>query len=497
MSRPDPIAQANALATRATRPVEWAGAAIATVALGLVGLRSALRLELRWDTFAYHLPFAASRAGMGVPFEMEPYLKACYQGFPPLPELLQGLLWRVTGSVNATGVVNYLALLLFFYFAWRHLAARLWVLVLLSLSAPMVLIHAASSYVDLLSNALLAIGVTGFLAMLLFDRWSERRLLAWSLAGTIAAAWCKIATMPMVLLLLIAWTAIYAVRAVRGPSVDTTRDDTTRMLLRWVLLAFFIALLPYLKNAVVYHNPAWPGGIAAWSSHMPTMRDESFTHDQQTPPPLLGASRTSLFFHSLFEIDHPTSYPARERWLIDQGNAYIAFRSGGFWVVSVWTGTLAAVVLAFLSSPRRGLIVAAIIPSLWLLISVLPQSHELRYFQFLPLTLAALVAMLAPRVRGLYPLTTMVILCLVLGEFIFIAKVNRNYFRVERVGWEQAAEVWGVRQYWDTLERGKTYCAVGLHPQEILLTGPTLHEFRIVSRESPAECPVGTTLLQR
>jgi hypothetical protein len=36
---------------------------------------------------------------------------------------------------------------------------------------------------------------------------------------------------------------------------------------------------------------------------------------------------------------------------------------------------------------------------MWGLTSVLPQSHELRYFQFLPLSVAAVVAMLMPKVR--------------------------------------------------------------------------------------------------
>src|SRR6185295_15663238 len=100
---------------RLSRSVEIAGSIMAIGAMVVVALRAALRLELRWDTFMYHLPFAARRAGLGVPYESPPYLQACFNGLPPLPEFLQAVLWRITGSINATGVLNYLGLGLFLF----------------------------------------------------------------------------------------------------------------------------------------------------------------------------------------------------------------------------------------------------------------------------------------------------------------------------------------------------------------------------------------------
>jgi len=397
----------------------------------MLALRAASRLELRWDTFSYHLPFAARYGGLAVPYEFPPYIQACFQGFPPLPEFLQGALWRATGSINATGVLNYLALGLFAFFASRYLGARLWIVVLLCLTAPLVLIQAASSYVYLFSNTFLSIGVTALLAMMVFDRWMDKRLMAWALFGLAAAAWSKFATVPIALVVFAGFLIVFWRRS---------SDPEARLLLRWVLIALLVASLPYIKNLVLYHNPTWPGGLSGLKKYLPTMIDTGLMHDVETPPPLKGSSQSSLFFHSLFEINHPTSYPDRERWIIDQGNAWIAYRSGGFWVIGVITATLAAILLGFLSQPKRGLIIATAIGTLWCLVSILPQSHELRYFQFLPLTVAALVAMLLPRIRGDYPATALVIMCLILGEFVWISKVNHVYYRVERVGYEQAAE---------------------------------------------------------
>jgi hypothetical protein len=137
---------------------ELAGALLGTLALAVLALRAALRIETRWDAFAYHIPIAAKRAELGVPFEMSPYIRHLYEGLPPLPEFLQGLLWRATGSLNATGVVNMLALLVFLYFCHRQLKAPFRVVAILSLTVPLVIIHAASNYVDLFGSCLLAIG---------------------------------------------------------------------------------------------------------------------------------------------------------------------------------------------------------------------------------------------------------------------------------------------------------------------------------------------------
>jgi hypothetical protein len=142
------------------------------------------------------------------------------------------------------------------------------------------------------------------------------------------------------------------------------------------------------------------------------------------------------------------------------------------------------------------MIIAAAIATLWCVVSVLPQSHELRYFQFLPLSVATVVAMMIPRVRPNYPVVTLAILGLILGEFVWISKVNRTYYRIERVGYQQAAEAWGVDAMWSSLEPGKTYCAVGFEPAGFLLTGPTMREFHIVDRPDAALCPPGVTILR-
>jgi hypothetical protein len=243
-------------------------------------------------------------------------------------------------------------------------------------------------------------------------------------------------------------------------------------------------------------TPPGPVQPPLFWSHFPSTFDMQRERRTQAPPMFAGASQSALFFRSLFEIQHPTRYPNRERWIIDEGNSWIAYRSGGFWVIAVITGAASAALLGFLHARRTGWMMTVVILFLWCFVSILPQSHYLRYFMFLPLTLSAAIAILLPRVRLLYPLTTFVLMCLMLGEFIYIARVNQVYFRVNPTSYAQAAEAWGFKDYWSHLERGITYCAVGFEPSAFMLTGPTMHEFRIVEQEQPSNCPTGTTLLQ-
>ena len=459
----------------------------AVLALAVLALRAMLRLEVRWDTFAYHIPFAAQRAGIRIPFEMSGKMRDRYAGFPPLPEFVQGILWRLTGSINATGVINYLAFVLFLYFCHRKLGARFGIVALVSLTAPLVLIHATTSYVDLFSNALLAIGVSSLVAMYLFDRFEDRSLLLWGLAGLAGAAWSKFQLLPVVALFLVCFLLIYGVRRAQ---------PKYRGLFPLVALATLVAAAPYVKNLVLYHNPLWPVKLPIVGKLFQYSENVRPLIPMERPHPLVPLSQFDLFINSLLEINHPTHYPGRERWIIDQGEVWALYQMGGFWNVAVITANAAIGLLALLFNRRKGFILLGAMAAVLSFVAILPHSHELRYYQFLPLTWAATIAMLLPRIRRSHPGVALTILCILLGEFVYVSSVNRSYYRVERIGYLEAAYAWNAAAWWPTLERGKVYCAVGFAPRGILLTGPTMSEFHIVDRTDAAQCPPNATVLQ-
>src|SRR6185312_9017168 len=82
-------------------------ATIFFILLAIVGIKGLSDLDVGWDSLAYHLPFAALRSGIfGSEFELGWYLRADYDGYPPLPYLLQGYLWKLSGNINATNLLS-------------------------------------------------------------------------------------------------------------------------------------------------------------------------------------------------------------------------------------------------------------------------------------------------------------------------------------------------------------------------------------------------------
>jgi len=373
----------NLLTNALKRPfVEWAGlslpermvsilakvcALVALVALTDLFIRAAVRLEIRWDTFAYHIPFAALHIGLNVPYELYDTLQVLYRTFPPLPHFFQGLLWRLTGSINATGVVNILAFLAFLTHCHVVLKARWWLVALIALTAPMVVIHAAVSYVDLFGNSLLAIGATTCLYLYLFPERASRTALICGLLGLVGAAWSKFQLTPIVALFLI----LYAALGWRQ-TFDTMRMARRRLIVI-IGIATILASLPYLKNLVLFGNPFWPLRVPLIGDLLPYAVDHRIGALSQRPRALADYSQFRLFIHSLFEINHPVSYEHRPRWIIDQGNAAIAFRMGGFWGVGVIFYLLTTAAMLMVHNWKKGLITSLFILGLLCFVAILPQ----------------------------------------------------------------------------------------------------------------------------
>ena len=125
------------------------------------------------------------------------------------------------------------------------------------------------------------------------------------------------------------------------------------------------------------------------------------------PPNLQDEPAYLIYLRSLFEIGHPTSYPDRARWTVDQGNSYLAFRSGGWWNVGLVTYVLltlgSIMFFAPVVSRRRKTLAAVGFLSLFVLVGFMSQAHELRYYLFLPLCWALIVALLYPYIKTRAP----------------------------------------------------------------------------------------------
>ena len=341
-------------------------AVVATVALADLAARSAVVLNARWDAFMYHLPFAALRGGPSIPYDMNDTMRPLFDGFPPLADLVQGLLWRATGSVNATGVVNFGAFVLFLAYCRRVLRASFWLVALICLTAPMVLIHTAVSYVDLFGNSFLAIGVASCLHVYLFPERRSRAVVVGGMAALAAAAWSKYLLVPIVGVVFV----LFVVVVLRSAGADRFGRNQCVAI---VLVFATLAAAPYAKNLVVYGNPFWPLRVPVVGALLPYLLDAGFLADTERPASLRGAPQAQVFARSLFEIDVSTSYPNRARWIIDQGNASAGFRMGGFWGLGAAVYLLVAFGMLVACRGRRGVIAGIAGVGLLGFVAFLPQ----------------------------------------------------------------------------------------------------------------------------
>ncbi len=459
-----------------------------TAALGALLLRSIVRLDLAWDVFTYHLPFAALRGGIRITHQFSDLLRTRLDGFPPLPHFIQGALWRLTGSVNATGVVGMLALLLFIAYCQVVLRASWWLVAAVALSAPLVIIHAASSYVDLFSNAFLAVGAASVLCAVAYPERANARLLTAAAAAIAGATWSKYQMVPAASLI---WVSLAFVFLRPAAAVAVGRKRAAQILSGGLLLAG----VPYLVNLARFGNPFWPVRVPLLEDLLPWIEDPRFSRIYSRPQSLAGASQVSLFFRSLLEVGLPTSYPDRPRWVIDQGITAAHLRLGGFWWVSVVASLAALTFMAVRLDRRRGL---ALVGGLFAgigFVSFLPQSHELRYYLFLPLTWAAAIGFLFPEFRVRFPRSAAAVVLICTSLFGTMAWVNRDYYRPERIGWVQAAEALGAARYWPGLSRTGVNCAIRMAPRPILLTGPSMTEYRVREEAIEELCADGSTVV--
>ena len=468
------------------RAVVIAGTVVALAAMLVLGIRALSHFDPSWDSLAYHLPFAAGRAGIHISFEMDDYLVDLYNGAPPLPELLQGLVWRVTKSVSATGLASFLAFAAFVGWCNRLLRTPLWLVVLIPLTAPLIIIHVTATYADLITNAFFAIAAATAIYMWLFPGGATKLHLVGGLLALAAAYWSKYTVVPFASILFVLYVPI----ALRAGEVNGWSR-------RWVAavigFALLIAAVPYLKNLLEFGNPFWPVKAPFIGSLFPY---QTAVDQTSRPANLANATSIEAFVRSLLEVGSPPDYERRARWTIDMGgNVGNSFRMGGFWYlgVVVYLGTMLA--LLWTLAGRRGRVVALAAVVALLLVALVPQANELRYWMFIPMVWAAVIGMLYHKLADKSRMVASLFGIVVIVMFGYMVTENRHYYDTKGYSLRDAARETGAQGWWAQMEADRTYCAVGMNQLPLLLTGPTLNRFEVVARSGPETCPPDSLLL--
>lgn len=355
----------------------------AAATFALIVVRAVLTVDPYWDTLAYHWPFAARAAGICDRncFLMSPGLEARYDGFPLLLHLLQGFLWRVTGTPGLADLINIGMLAGLCVYLRRRFAVPLAWSWLAFLAIPEVQIQLTSSYIDLPLNAAVTLALMVILRMLVEPTADQRADIAIALVALGIAAESKFQMVPIALL---AWAVIVVLAARNTSNVKLKHRSVTFIALS---LVGAIVLLPKLVlNTVTFGNPFYPIAIALGPIRVPG--PESMMQSTSISDAWIRWPGPIRWLASVLEFDAFRGRPLP--WTLGQGDVLQSspsFRMGGYFGGYV-LGSISLVVWAARStSAARWPVVLIVLISI--LCACLPLSHELRYYMFWMLTLVA------------------------------------------------------------------------------------------------------------
>jgi hypothetical protein len=399
--------------------------------LGVVVL-SFTRPLIPWDSWAYHFPFSAQLLNInqyGQSFGLDKSLQVRYEGFPLIAEFLQGVLWKFTGSLSSTALLNSISLCLFVWCAHRFGKANLTILVFGILSIPMIAIHATSTYIDLFFG----IGVA-FQYLFSIIIYKKLEHVDNDEFGKIFG-WCYVISAFVlgntkmwgpILSLAISVFLLFAIVFNKKISVKKSILKNAIFVLG---MACILSCSTLIKNSLVHNNPIYPITFKVPILNLQLNGPEIEYKNTPGYAEQYGAlSRPIYFLTSITEYDWAirgvTPYYNVDMGSFEKPKNYSASRTGGWWglniVISI--SLLAALFLLPKANKFNGRNISFFPLTLFIFItgitSFMPQSHELRYFLFWPIILMFNLAYLAPNLTPSFRYSNL-IGALYIGLFIF------------------------------------------------------------------------------
>lgn len=435
-----------------------------------------------WDVGYYHLPFAARLAGIlpADSFVFHPANVARFEGFTLLGERVQGLLWRLTGRPESTNLVAFAAVPLFAWFLRARYAVPLHLTVLALFAVPLVQTHATSGYVDLPANTAAAVVVLLAIESVASRTPPTGRALALAVVAAATAANMKSLLHPILAVAIV----VLALRLVAFRA--------------WRPLGLMAVALPFvfaspLANLVEHGNPYYPVRMSVLGHTLPGVEA---AYDS-SPAWLEHAPRPFRFACSLAEVGIRPMTNER-RWTVDQwmpdesgGN-----RMGGFFGAYVLSNLVLLAWRAWADRSRESRAACLGFAVTTLVIALMPQSHELRYYMGWMIVLVALNLWLACRAGAQAPGPQAVGAVALLAAAIVVASTRAAYVTPTSATFDEILATKVDGRLLAGIRDGERVCVVR-EPWN-LLWAAELHppkRYVVVEAERPEDCG-GARLLE-
>jgi len=324
---------------------------------------------------------------------MDPMVAARWLGFPKVWEWVEGLAWAVTGSLYATIIPQLVLCYLYIAYVGRTFGIPLPWVICGFFSSPLVVIHFDSTYSDLPSGILVALGFFIFLDLIASGTEDSDAPLPWGRAVFAVGSFALAGNIKyQAVLALWATTAIIVLLCILTSCVARYRV----FLFTALLVANIAAGSTNILNTLLYENPFFPLEIHAFGHPIlkgPESADANANYpaygyrDIRLPEPInfaLSAAELDWTLRGVapwYNIDSETGDAPRHGAPSRTGGwgALFVLANGCMLVAQIWR------CLRKVEQDRRQRLYIAGSGLLILATACLPRSHELRYWLDIPL----------------------------------------------------------------------------------------------------------------
>jgi hypothetical protein len=342
--------------------------------------KAIIDVDLMWDTWVYHLPFAA-RIWRIIPPELylfENVHEHRFDGFPLLGEFLQGFFWLITGHLQAANLVGFFSLILYLIFLKIYFKVPFYLSAIALFAIPLVLTHSTTCYVDLPGN--IGISILILMTYLLYKqkKFPTKRDLIIIFIAAASASNIKLQLEPIVFFIL----CFIAIRIV-WVFWRQNKVNKTKWLLKTIPIALVASLIIFatpIKNVAIYGNPFYPVKFE--------IAGRILNHElglySQSPNYLQEASNAQRWLHSILEINSAN-------WTVDQFSLDKSKnRMGGFFGAYVVFNLILFSCITLQKRCRETNVAFIVLVIMSVVAANFPQSHELRYFMYWMISLVSL-----------------------------------------------------------------------------------------------------------
>jgi hypothetical protein len=433
-------------------------------------------LDESWDSLAYHMPFAALRAGVITEqqYHLSKWISGLYAGMPVLPDYLQGGLWRLTSRAQAANLVNLFALIcVASFFRIRHKIPFAYIAAGL-LGIPVVLLQTTSTDVDLFTNSFATI-----LLFSIFTAWVEPE--HFSITDATIALFCvAIVINSKTQFIVIGSAALFGlalVACVNRHRLVLMRKQLRSGLTRYlfaliILLAVSLAYIIPVRNLVKFHNPIYPVAVNIGPMHLAGQFDSRGLGGEP-----IYLSHSPQWKRWLLSVVEYNGFDGRNPlWTIAQGDVKLdsrALRMGGTFGALALFNLFFFIILQSRVRHRYGMK-----PSVFLLVTILltafmPASQEVRYYMYWLMCLIALNLLLIENgLDGPERRTVKLVAVAAISSFLLFVLCSNGFRYVRANGHSPEVLVKGAniaKQLDDMhLRDGEAVCLEGKMPRAFL-----------------------------